>query len=70
MGLNPVISAGIKDRVQRKYPRMGDISIRSALTIHRGTTNHSQRSRPVLVLGLDGPEAANIEHHDLAVTSD
>ncbi|MEO8827667.1 hypothetical protein [Lapillicoccus sp.] len=49
---------------------MGDISIRSALTIHRGTTNHSQRSRPVLVLGLDGPEAANIERHDLAVTSD
>lgn len=57
-------------RAQRKYPRMGDISIRSALTIHRGTTNRSDKSRPVLVLGLDGPEATNIEHHDLAVTSD
>lgn len=62
--------ARYQDRAQRKYPRMGDLSIRSALTIHRGTANHSQRSRPVLVLGLDGPEAGNIEHHDLAVTPD
>lgn len=62
--------ARYQDRAQRKYPRMGDISIRSALTVHRGTTNNSQKSRPVLVLGLDGPEAANIEHHDLAVTAD
>jgi phytanoyl-CoA dioxygenase PhyH len=55
-------------RAVRKYPQMGDISARSALTIHRGTTNHSQKSRPVLVLGIDGPEAGNAEHHDLAVT--
>lgn len=54
----------------RKHPRMGDISARSALTIHRGTTNHSQKSRPVLVLGVDGPEADNAGHHDLAVTRD
>jgi ectoine hydroxylase-related dioxygenase (phytanoyl-CoA dioxygenase family) len=52
----------------RKYPQMGDISARSALTIHRGTTNHSQKSRPVLVLGVDAPGAGNDEHHDLAVT--
>lgn len=54
----------------RKHPQMGDISVRSALTIHRGTTNHSQRSRPVLVLGVDAPGAGNAEHHDLAVTRD
>ncbi|PSL04696.1 phytanoyl-CoA dioxygenase PhyH [Haloactinopolyspora alba] len=52
----------------RKYPQMGDISARSALTIHRGTKNHSQKSRPVLVLGVDAPGAGNAEHHDLAVT--
>jgi ectoine hydroxylase-related dioxygenase (phytanoyl-CoA dioxygenase family) len=52
----------------RKYPQMGDISVRSALTIHRGTQNHSQLSRPVLVLGVDAPGAGNDEHHDLAVT--
>jgi hypothetical protein len=33
-----------RSRAQRKYPRMGDISIRSALTIHRGTTNHPTSS--------------------------
>jgi hypothetical protein len=52
----------------RKYPQMGDISVRSALTLHRGTQNHSQLSRPVLVLGVDAPGAGNDEHHDLAVT--
>jgi hypothetical protein len=52
----------------RKYPKRGDISARSALTIHRGTTNHSNRSRPVLVLGVDGPEASNGDKHDMAVT--
>jgi ectoine hydroxylase-related dioxygenase (phytanoyl-CoA dioxygenase family) len=52
----------------RKYPQMGDISARSALTIHRGTTNRSPWSRPVLVLGVDAPGAGNDEHHDLAVT--
>ncbi|CAA9278992.1 MAG: FIG01134926: hypothetical protein [uncultured Arthrobacter sp.] len=53
---------------QRKYPKMGDISARSALTIHRGTQNFSQKSRPVLVLGVDAPGAGNAEHHDMAVT--
>ena len=55
-------------RAVRKFPQMGDISARSALTIHRGTANQSSKSRPVLVLGVDGPEANNGEHHDLAVT--
>jgi hypothetical protein len=57
-----------QQRAVRKYPQMGDISARSALTIHRGTKNLSQRSRPVLVLGVDAPGAGNAEHHDLAVT--
>ena len=53
---------------QRKMPKMGDISVRSALTIHRGTTNHSDKSRPVLVLGVDAPDARNSEKHDLQLT--
>jgi len=57
-----------EERAVRKYPKLGDISARSALTIHRGTTNHSQKPRPVLVLGVDAPGAGNAEHHDLAVT--
>ncbi len=55
-------------RAQRKMPKMGDISARSALTIHRGTANHSDKSRPALVLGVDAPDARNAERHDLQVT--
>ena len=55
-------------RAQRKMPQMGDISVRSALTIHRGTANRSSKARPVLVLGVDSPTANNAERHDLQVT--
>lgn len=55
-------------RAERKYPKMGDISVRSALTIHRGTANQSDKSRPVLVLGVDAPDARNAERHDLQIT--
>lgn len=56
-------------RAERKLPQRGDISARSALTIHRGTANRSQEARPVLVVGVDAPDAANAAHHDLQVTS-
>jgi hypothetical protein len=52
----------------RKYPKRGDISCRTALTIHRGTKNESSKPRPVLVLGVDSPEANNGDRHDTAVT--
>lgn len=55
-------------RAERKMPKMGDISVRSALTIHRGTANHSSKARPVLVLGVDAPGANNAERHDLQVS--
>ena len=55
-------------RAQRKLPKVGDISARSALTIHRGTANRSQQSRPVLVLGVDAPDGRNADKHDLQVT--
>ncbi|HZH67188.1 MAG TPA: phytanoyl-CoA dioxygenase family protein [Flavisolibacter sp.] len=57
-----------EQRAQRKYPKMGDISARSALTIHRGTENRSQKERPALVLGVDAPGAINAERHDLQLT--
>jgi hypothetical protein len=57
-----------QERMQRKLPMMGDISARSALTIHRGTANRSSKSRPVFVLGVDAPDACNGERHDLQVT--
>ena len=51
-----------------KMPQMGDISARSALTIHRGTANVSELSRPVLVLGVDAPGAGHAELHDMMIT--
>jgi hypothetical protein len=59
-----------EQRAQRKYPKIGDISARSALTIHRGRPNVSNQSRPILVLGADAPGANNAERHDLQITRD
>lgn len=58
-------SVGVK-----KYPEMGDISCRSALTIHRGTAHPSPIARPVLVLGVDAPGAGHAALHDMMVTKD
>jgi hypothetical protein len=55
-------------RAQQKRAQRGDISARTALTIHRGTPNRSQRERPALVLGVDAPDARNAERHDLQFT--
>ena len=55
-------------RAQKKLAQIGDISARSALTIHRGTANRSALSRPAFVLGVDAPDARNAERHDLQVT--
>ena len=57
-----------QERAQRKMPKMGDISARSALTIHRGTANRSSEARPVLVVAADAPDGNNANHHDLQVT--
>lgn len=54
----------------RKYPHMGDISCRTALTIHRGTEHGSPIARPVLVLGVDAKGAGHSALHDPMVTPD
>lgn len=59
-----------EERAARKYPRRGDISARSALTVHRGTNHLSQVPRPVLVLGVDAPGAGHAALHDMMVTRD
>lgn len=57
-----------EERGIRKYPKAGDISCRSALTVHRGTDHPSQIARPVLVLGVDAPGAGHAALHDMMVT--
>jgi Phytanoyl-CoA dioxygenase (PhyH) len=56
-------------RAVPKLPQRGDLSARSALTIHRGTANRSSEARPVLVVGVDAPDANNAAHHDMQVTA-
>ncbi len=58
------------DRATRKFPKRGDISCRSALTVHRGTEHLSPIARPVMVLGVDAPGAGHAELHDMMVTKD
>ena len=58
------------ERGVRKYPQLGDVSCRSALTIHRGTAHPSPIARPVLVLGVDAPGAGHAALHDLMVTQE
>lgn len=59
-----------QERAVRAYPKMGDISCRSALTVHRGTSHASMIPRPVLVLGVDAPGAGHAALHDMLVTKD
>jgi len=53
---------------QRKYPQ-GDISARSALTVHRGTRTARRLPGPSSSSGST-PGAGNDAHHDLAVTKE
>ena len=52
----------------RKFPQMGDVSCRTALTIHRGTAHASPIARPVLILGVVRGADAKPHEHDLALT--
>jgi hypothetical protein len=54
----------------RKFPKMGDVSARTALTIHRGTAHGSPIPRPVLILGVVAGSAANPDEHDLRLSRD
>ena len=54
----------------RRYPKRGDVAARTGLTVHRGTQNHSDRSRAVLILGAvtADTDPSEIAVHDLVVT--
>jgi hypothetical protein len=54
----------------RRYPRRGDVAARTGLTVHRGTQNHSDKSRAVLILGVVAADIdpSEIEAHELLLT--
>ena len=57
-----------EERAQRKLPQMGDVSVRTGLTVHRGTANHSRTARPVLVLGAEAADVTKGIAHDLQIS--
>ena len=58
------------DRAVAKLPQRGDMSARTALTVHRGTANRSNEPRPVLIVGVDTPDQGNAGRHRMQVTAD
>jgi len=56
----------------RRYPQRGDVAARTGLTVHRGTANHSDRSRAVLIIGVvcGDIDPVEIEAHDIQVTQE
>jgi hypothetical protein len=51
----------------RRLPKLGDMSARTGLAVHRGTANRAGRMRPVLILGAVAPHVET-DAHDLCLT--
>ncbi|MBW3573734.1 MAG: phytanoyl-CoA dioxygenase family protein [Actinobacteria bacterium] len=59
---------GRYDRIEQRMAKRGDISVRTGLTIHRGTANTSSRPRPVMIVGVMGSEYQTFADHELSMT--
>ena len=59
---------GRYDRIEQRMARRGDISVRTGLTIHRGTANTSSRPRPVMIVGVMGAQYQTFADHELSMT--
>ena len=64
----PEVWPGFVERATPKHPQMGDISCRSALTMHRGAAHASPIARPVMAPSVDAPGAGRDKLHDPMVT--
>jgi len=58
------------ERAVAKFPQRGDMSARSALTIHRGTANRSSEARPVLIVGVVAADASEAVRHDMQISAE
>lgn len=66
-GMFPVDQGQFDPLGVRRLPQRGDMSVRTGLTVHRGTANTTTVARPVLILGaVDG--SVQTPGHDLEVT--
>ncbi len=58
------------DRLESRMPKRGDVSIRTGLTVHRGTDNISSLPRPVMILGVMAAQYETFADHDFTMTRD
>ncbi|MBW3651168.1 MAG: phytanoyl-CoA dioxygenase family protein [Actinobacteria bacterium] len=70
MRVPPPLYDRYSDRVQPRLAKRGDVSVRTGLTIHRGTPNTSSQARPVLIVGVMGNDFPTFADHDLTMTRD
>ena len=59
---------GYAAKAVRKMPQRGDMSARTALTIHRGTANRSDKARPVLIVGVEAADHVSAIRHNLQIS--
>ena len=70
MRVPAALSGRYEQRLERRMPKAGDVSLRSGLAIHRGTENVSPHPRPVLILGVMAAQYETFADHDLTLTRD
>lgn len=70
MRLPPALYRRYADRIERRMAQRGDISVRTGLTVHRGTSNTSRRARPVMILGVMAAQYPTFADHHFSMTTD
>jgi hypothetical protein len=70
MRVPPAMYDRYLSRLERRMPKRGDVSVRTGLTIHRGTENISEHPRPVMILGVMGAGYETFAHHEFTMTRD
>ncbi|HEX8182238.1 MAG TPA: phytanoyl-CoA dioxygenase family protein [Candidatus Saccharimonadales bacterium] len=58
------------DTTQKRMGKLGDIQVRTPLTLHRGTTHASEETRPVMILGVCAREVQTEGVHSLPVSAE
>lgn len=67
-GMFPTDTSRYEVLGSRRMPKAGDVSIRTGLTLHRGTANSSNTARPVLILGAADATVDTSVEHEIVVT--
>ena len=67
-GMFPADTARFEQLGTKRLPKAGDMSLRTGLTVHRGTANRSALARPVLILGAVEPSVVTAPEHEITVT--